>query len=111
MGAFTFSLADAESKGTRVENSLGCTNDDPDKALACMRSKSAHDVTVSISNDLTMGGTGVIFGPNVDGSVLPDSIMESGPVREAESSTGHGRLHRGRIHNDGSFDAAAGSHD
>jgi para-nitrobenzyl esterase len=75
MGAFTFSLADAETKGARVENSLGCTNEDPNQALACMRSKSAHDVTVSISNDLTMGGTGTIFGPNVDGWVLPDTIM------------------------------------
>ena len=75
MGAFTFPLDDAESKGARVERSLGCTNDDPDKALACMRSKSAHDVTVAISNDLTMGGTGTIFGPNVDGSVLPDTMM------------------------------------
>ena len=75
MGAFTFPLADAESKGARVENSLGCANGDPDKALACMRSKSAHDVTVAISNDLTMGGAGAIFGPNVDGSVLPDTMM------------------------------------
>ena len=75
MGAFTFPLADVEGKGERVERSLGCTNDDPDKALACMRSKSAHDVTVAISNDLTMGGTGVIFGPNIDGSVLPDTMM------------------------------------
>lgn len=75
-GAFTFPLADAEGKGALVENSLGCTNEDADKALACMRSKSAHDVTVSVSYDLTMGGKGVIFGPNVDGSVLPDTIMK-----------------------------------
>ena len=75
MGAFTFPLADVESKGARVERSLGCTNDDAVKALACMRSKSAHDVTVAISNDLTMGGTGVVFGPNVDGAVLPETVM------------------------------------
>jgi para-nitrobenzyl esterase len=40
-----------------------------------MRARSAHDVTISVSNDLTMGGGGVIFGPNVDGYVLPDTIM------------------------------------
>jgi para-nitrobenzyl esterase len=75
MSGFTFPLTDAESKGARVETDLGCSNEDADMALACMRSKGANDVTLAISNDLTMGGTGVIFGPNVDGSVLPDTIM------------------------------------
>lgn len=75
MSAFTFSLADAENKGALVEKGLGCTNADPNQALACMRAKSAHDVTLSISNDLTMGGGGLIFGPNIDGSVLPQTIM------------------------------------
>ena len=75
MGAFTFSLGDTETKGALVEKGLGCTNEDPDKALACMRRKTAHDVTVSVPNDLTMGGTGVIFGPSVDGFVLPDTVM------------------------------------
>ncbi len=76
MAAFTFPLADAESKGKLVENKLGCASEDPEKVLACMRSKSPHDVTTSISNDLAMGSSGVIFGPNVDGFVLPDTMMK-----------------------------------
>ena len=75
MAAFTFPLSDVESKGLLVEKNLGCTNNDPDRALACMRRKGAHDVTVSIPNDLSMGGKGVVFGPNVDGFVLPDTMM------------------------------------
>jgi hypothetical protein len=64
-------------------------------ALACMRSKSAHHVTVSISNDLTMGGKGVIFGPNVDGSVLPDTIMNLVRSGETESRASHRQIHGG----------------
>lgn len=75
MAAFTFPLADVESKGALVEKKLGCSNADPEQAVACMRTKSAHDVTTSVSNDLTMGGEGVIFGPSVDGFVLPDTMM------------------------------------
>lgn len=75
MAAFTFPLDDAERKGELAEKGLGCTNEDPDKALACMRSKSARDVTLSIPNSLTMGDEGVVFGPNVDGSMLPETIM------------------------------------
>jgi para-nitrobenzyl esterase len=76
MAAFTFSLPDAEQKGALVEKGLGCTNGDPDKAIDCMRRKSAHKVTTSVSNDLTMSGSGVIFGPSVDGYVLPATIMD-----------------------------------
>jgi para-nitrobenzyl esterase len=75
MAAFTFPLADAEKKGALVEERLGCVSDDPDSALACMRAKSAHDVTLSIPYNLAMGDEGIIFGPNVDGSVLPDTMM------------------------------------
>ena len=74
MGAFTFSLEDAERKGALVEKSLGCGNEDGGKALACMRTKSAHDVTLSVPNDLAMG-KGLVFGPNVDRFVLPDTMM------------------------------------
>jgi para-nitrobenzyl esterase len=75
MAAFTFTLDDMEGKGALVEKNLGCSNDDPVKAVACMRTKSAQEVTTSVSNDLTMGGDGVIFGPSVDGFVLPDTMM------------------------------------
>ena len=75
MAAFTFTLSDVETKGLMVEKNLGCSNEDPARALSCMRGKSAHDATVSISNDLAMGGTGTVFGPNVDGFVFPDTMM------------------------------------
>lgn len=75
MAAFTFTLADAENKGALAEKNLGCSNGDPQQAVACMREKSAHDVTISVGNDLTMGGEGVVFGPNVDGFILQDTMM------------------------------------
>jgi para-nitrobenzyl esterase len=84
MAAFTFTLADAETKGALVEKNLGCSNDNPQQAVACMRQKSAHDVTISIGNDLTMGGEGQVFGPNVDGFVLPRTMMSL--VREGRQN-------------------------
>lgn len=75
MAAFTFTLAETEGKGEMVEKSLGCGRDDPKQSLACMRSKSAAEVTLALSSNLVMGGPGVIFGPSVDGFVLPDTMM------------------------------------
>jgi para-nitrobenzyl esterase len=84
MTPFTLTLADAESKGAMVERNLGCSNTDADKALACMRSKRADQVTLAVSNDLVMGGSGVLFGPSVDRSLLPDTIM--GLLRSGQQS-------------------------
>jgi para-nitrobenzyl esterase len=62
----------AEDFGLRLTKALGC--DSAPDPIACLRSKSTTELLSKIVPDET-GSNGASYGPNIDGYVLPSSIL------------------------------------
>lgn len=94
-------LASAETAGASFAASLGCTQQDAAQQTACLRGLSPQQILAKQPIGFNVGSAGSIlpFSPNIDGSVLPQSLTNallSGrfnhvPVLEGTNQT-EGRL-------------------
>ncbi len=81
-GPCTFTLptlASAEKSGAAFAASLGCTQQVAAQQTACLRSLTTQQILAQQPTGFNVGGTGSLlaFSPNIDGSVLPQSLTNA----------------------------------
>lgn len=72
-------LATAESEGNTIATNLGCTQTIASQQTACLRTLSTQQLLAQESTgfDLSQPGSLLPFTPNIDGSVLPQSLTNA----------------------------------